>query len=499
MTPEEVRNQKLKKELIEDRRKRVEEILYETIPSSLVTLDKNFQIIDCNKIFVDSVGYSKDEIVGKVGFDFINEEDKKMILSNMEEIKKGKTIRHDLHIKRKNGSIFHALWNTIAIFDENKKYDGHFSIGFELTEMDELREELIKTEKITTLMKLKEIQRKKTEKVLYETIPNPIVTFDQNNKFVDCNQRFLDKMGFSKDEICRMYAPDFLIEEDKKIFQDVISYTLNEGEKLMEIDLHVKKKDGSIFHSLWSHIRLEDDNNEYLGFTAIGLDLTEIDKLRDKLIMKEKFEILGQIASNLAHDLKNPLASMQQSLEIIQMKTKDDEIAMKESQRASRVIKRIEHQVDEVLTYIKKPLLTTKDTTILTILHQSLEMLSIPDKISVEFLVENDFDVKWDEVKISDLFTNIILNAVQAIGKDEGKISIRVTQENSTIKIEIENSGPNIPEEDLDKIFEPLYTTKMQGTGLGLSGCKNIVESHHGTITASSNPVKFTIKIPKFL
>ena len=213
---------------------------------------------------------------------------------------------------------------------------------------------------------------------------------------------------------------------------------------------------------------------------------------------KEKFKILGQLAANLAHDIKNPLASMKHSLEIIQRKTKDDEITLKESQRADHAIKRIEHQVDRVLNYAKTQPLLKEDITVLTILKQTLALLTIPDNISVE-IPEKDLDVKWDKTQISVVFTNIILNAIQAIGKNKGKISVRIFEENNTIKIEIENTGPNIPEKDLDKIFEPLYTTKMEGTGLGLAGCKNIIKTHKGTITISNNPVKFTIKIPKSL
>jgi len=266
----------------------------------------------------------------------------------------------------------------------------------------------------------------------------------------------------------------------------------------MDIDLHIKKKDGSIFHALWSHIRNLDENNEYLGFTAIGLDLTEIDKLRDELAKKEKFEILGQLAANMAHDIKNPLNTIKQSAEIIQLKTKEDEIPSKDFQRINRSIKRISHQVDQVLNYIKKTPLITSNTSVLTILKQSLDLFPTPDNITIE-IPEKDFEVKWDETQISVVFTNIILNAIQVIGKEEGKIIIRVAEENDSIKIEIENTGPNIPEKDLDKIFEPLYTTKMEGTGLGLAGCTNIIQSHKGTITASNNPVTFIIKIPKYL
>jgi len=352
-------------------------------------------------------------------------------------------------------------------------------------------------QKLKIEKELIETRRKKTEEVLYEVIPNPVVTFDQNSKLVDCNQYFLDVMGFSKDEILGKYAPNFLTEEDKNAFDEILS-TLKEGKEQMEVDLHIKKKDGSIFHSLWSHIPIYDNNNEYQGFSGIGLDLTEIDRLRDELVKKEKISTVGQLATNLAHDIKNPLASMKQSLEIIQRRAKEDEISKKESERANRVIKRIEHQVDQVLNYVKTTPLQATHTTILTILKQSLDLLTIPNNISIE-IPEEDFGVIWDETQISVVFTNIILNAIQAIEKNTGKISIRAAQENDSIKIEIEDTGPNIPEKDLNKIFEPLFTTKMEGTGLGLAGCKNIIQSHKGTFTVTNNPVKFTIKIPKNL
>ncbi len=487
-----------RKKIQEAQRKKTNEVLYEIIPDCVITFDKNNKFLDCNKKFLDALGFSKDEIIGKHVTDLIGEEDQELASDVIQRLSEGETIMEiNLHPKRKDGSIFHSIWSAIPILDDNEEYMGSVSIGIDLTEIDKLRDELVKKEKMSASLKLKEAQMKKTEKVLFETIPNPVVTFDQNSKLVDCNQYFLDVMGFSKDEILGKYAPNFLTEEDKNAFGEILS-TLKEGKEPMEVDLHIKKRDGSIFHSLWSHIAIYDNNNEYLGFTGIGLDLTEIDRLRDELVKKEKISTVGQLATNLAHDIKNPLASMKQSLEIIQRRAKEDEISKKESERANRVIKRIEHQVDQVLNYVKTTPLQATHTTVLTILKQSLDLLAIPNNISIE-IPEEDFGVIWDETQISVVFTNIILNAIQAIEKNTGKISIRAAQENDSIKIEIEDTGPNIPEKDLDKIFEPLFTTKMEGTGLGLAGCKNIIQSHKGTFTVTNNPVKFTIKIPKNL
>ena len=95
------------------------------------------------------------------------------------------------------------------------------------------------------------------------------------------------------------------------------------------------------------------------------------------------------------------------------------------------------------------------------------------------------------------VFVNIILNAVQSIGKDEGNISINIIETSSDVKIEFKNSGPNISIKDLKHIFDTLFTTKLEGTGLGLSSCKNIVEQHKGEIHATTNPVIFSIRLPK--
>jgi len=111
----------------------------------------------------------------------------------------------------------------------------------------DLVEESIKNEKIKTMEKLMEAKRKKTEEVLYDAIPSPVVTFDQNTKFVDCNQSFLDKVGFSKDELERMSAPDFVSEKDFKKFRDVIKPALIEGRQLRDIDLQIKKKRMAVF------------------------------------------------------------------------------------------------------------------------------------------------------------------------------------------------------------------------------------------------------------
>jgi len=349
----------------------------------------------------------------------------------------------------------------------------------------------------TRTKELSDTKKKKIADLLYEAVPSPVVTFDQNNKLVNCNQYFLDKMGFSKDELMGMYAPDFLSEKDEKTYRDVILPALKKGKQLMEIDLHIKKKDGSLFHSLWNHIRISGDDNEYMGFTGMGLDLTEIDELRDELVKKEKMVALGNFSSILAHDLRNPLSVIRVSMENLKMLYGTDDTKQSHFDKIERSINRMVHQVDTVLNFVKEQPLTLTKTKTSEIISESLDSLDIPDAIQL-ILPENDVDITCDKEQLEIALNNLVLNSIQAI-VGSGTIEISVEENNDRIVIQVEDSGKGIPKEELDAIFEPLFTTKQQGTGLGLSSVKSIIKAHGGTISVTSPPTIFRIELPKSL
>jgi signal transduction histidine kinase len=104
--------------------------------------------------------------------------------------------------------------------------------------------------------------------------------------------------------------------------------------------------------------------------------------------------------------------------------------------------------------------------------------------------------ISCDKEQFEILFLNLIKNSIESI-KDNGTIKIDSKEISSEIVIKIQDSGPGIPEQYLDQIFDPLVTFKSKGTGLGLASCQNIVKSHHGTISVKNNPTTFTIIIPK--
>ncbi|RDJ31804.1 MAG: GHKL domain-containing protein [Crenarchaeota archaeon] len=218
---------------------------------------------------------------------------------------------------------------------------------------------------------------------------------------------------------------------------------------------------------------------------------------RSKKLEKEKLAVIGQLSSNIAHDMRNPLGAIRSSSRRIEKQnTQQNEIISQEIARINRSIKRMSHQVEGVLNYVRTTPIIANSASILNMIKYSLESMEIPQNVKV-VLPENDVEIECDPEKLEITFVNVLLNAVQAIGNDEGKIQIRIKEKKNTVVVEFENSGPAISEIDLPKIFEPLFTSKLKGTGLGLSSCKNIIEQHGGSISVNPNPVVFKITLPK--
>ncbi len=220
-------------------------------------------------------------------------------------------------------------------------------------------------------------------------------------------------------------------------------------------------------------------------------------KIRIETEKRKRFMVIGELTARIAHDLRNPLSVIKNTLEIIELKQKRglyDQLP-DEIERMKRSIERISHQVDDVLDYVREAPMKLEQHNMSDILGSIIEKISVPESIKLKILHSNMF-LHCDRIKIEAVLTNLIVNAVQAV-HGRGKIVIRATDSHNSIQIEIEDSGPGIPEDVLSSIFEPLFTTKQTGTGLGLSICKNIVEQHGGTITVKNKPTTFTVTLPK--
>ncbi len=224
----------------------------------------------------------------------------------------------------------------------------------------------------------------------------------------------------------------------------------------------------------------------------------EIEEKSKKLAQATKMATVGQLSSALAHDLRNPLTVIKSTIELIRLENKNlDEKTSQKFSRIENAVKKIVYQINDVLDFVRESELHLKRVTISSVIESAVLNVNTPSTVRIkkEF---RDVIINCDARKLEAVFTNLITNAIQAID-DNGEIRIKVFDDGENALVKVSDTGPGISKNIMDKMFEPLFTTREIGTGLGLSICKTIVEQHGGTIEVSSPPTVFTLALPKNL
>ena len=287
------------------------------------------------------------------------------------------------------------------------------------------------------------------------------------------------KINSELSELIEKYGEEKL-DLMKKLF-------INEKKQTKEINQKLKENLSRIAISEQKLIHQRDD---------LEIELREKNK---RLVQVERLSAIGELTARLAHDLRNPLTVIKGVVEISKTKNKPQKNSFSEKQLSmmERAISRMSNQIDDVLEFVKIQSLRTSRNSLLDTLGLSLAKIQKSDDVKI-IIPEKDIECVYDVDKIEVVFDNLITNAFQSINGN-GCITIRMIDLENDVIIEVEDSGPGVSNDIMLKIFEPLFTTKKKGTGLGLVSCKSIIEQHGGSISVKNKPSVFTIKLPKML
>ena len=219
--------------------------------------------------------------------------------------------------------------------------------------------------------------------------------------------------------------------------------------------------------------------------------------MEERLLTSERLATLGQFSGSISHELRNPLSVIDSSAYYLKTRLKDAD------KKVQQHLDRIESSVDSAnaiiesllsLTQMKEPRLQGFD--LIAITHDAIITSEVPAAVNViRDFPEQEVLVNADRGQLRMAFENIVTNAAEAM---DGKGTLTVTvcrTADSQVEVSFADTGPGIAVENLDKIFQPLFTTKAKGIGFGLSIAKTIIDKHGGTIEAKSEPVKGAIII----
>ncbi|QDI89749.1 HAMP domain-containing histidine kinase [Candidatus Nitrosopumilus sp. SW] len=224
--------------------------------------------------------------------------------------------------------------------------------------------------------------------------------------------------------------------------------------------------------------------------------LSEVEKKSGELVKSERLATIGTMASRVAHDLKNPLTIIHTYADMLtpEILAKLDPQDKEKWFRLQTSVLDMNRIIEDVLDFARTTEIKKKKTSFLSVLRLAMNHVKTHYGVVIN-LPENDVSVKCDARKMEGVMSNLLNNAVHAVD-GTGEVDVKISSDSKDITIVVKDSGPGIPEKDLERIFEPMYTTKTTGTGLGLVICKSIVEQHGGTISVSNKPTTFTITMP---
>lgn len=251
-------------------------------------------------------------------------------------------------------------------------------------------------------------------------------------------------------------------------------------------EIEIKKDDNTIMNLLIT-CRPVAKTDRYV---VVQRDITEFKNLENKFYESQKLAAIGQLSAGIAHEIRNPLSSIKMSLQILQKRMQPTGNDQKRFQIAQREVEHLEELVNDVLIYAKPANPVKEKTNIQNILEHALAMAekSILDKrIHVKVDFGNLPPIMVDAAMIGQTFLNLFRNAIDAM-EMEGTLTIftKHSELNKSISITIQDNGCGIDEQDLHHLFNPFFTKKSYGTGLGLSQVKKIIDLHQGSIEISS-------------
>lgn len=321
--------------------------------------------------------------------------------------------------------------------------------------------------------------------IVIQNIGTGLITLDSEQKVSYVNQAA--KKIFSG-ELNEGYIKDILKSLHQKqgmTFREEIDFIIDGKKKYLEI--------------ISTHLDLPQSE-----WILLLQDLTEIKELEKELSLKEKLAAIGQLAGGIAHEIRNPLASISGSVEMLQQTI--DGLSPENQKLFSIIIKEIDRLntlITEFLSFVRPEVIRADKCQIKTLVEDILALMKYNKDLTNATVIESDFEectLLCDKGKLKQALINIIVNGLQAI-KDTPQAKLKCTGkvQGRFYTINFEDNGPGIPEDIISKVFEPFYTTKAKGTGLGLAITHRIIEGHHGEIKVSSVEKKgttFFIKLP---
>lgn len=466
-------------------------ILESSTEYSIIATDPDGIILRYNSGSQKMFGWSKEEVMGKVPIAFtFREEDRfrGVIKEFFRKVEAEGATEYEMERVRKDGTLFQALAVLTPLKDPSDKTLGFLEISRDITEKIALEKELWRTKEYL-------------ENIIQSSV-DAIVTTNPKGKIILVNRAMEELVGIPRSEMIGQPIAKFYdqgIDEARKIMA-----ILREKGDLKNYETTLVGKARAI-PILTSASLLRDESGGIVGTLGVFKDLTEKKKLEEELKKTQahlfqagKMRALGELVAGVAHELNNPLMAADAFLHGIRENVGDNAEIGRRVELIQQCHDRIARIVDHLRDFSRQSRLDFRHMAITEPIENALlitgqSLLNRGIRIIREF--QADLPKIWgDPNQLEQVFLNLISNARDAMEKVTGRRELTIRtglirhERWDEIEVQVKDTGTGIPEEQLDKLFEPFFSTKEvgKGMGLGLSICYGILEAHGGRIEVQS-------------
>jgi len=445
----------------------------------IVAIDANQKVQLINKWGCEILGHKENEIVGKNWFEnFIPESVRDTVKEAFTKLMAGesKAVEYfDNPVLAKSGEERMIACHTAVLKDAEGRITGALSSGEDITERQRTEATLRRSEA--------EIR------AVLETVVDGIITISGKGIIQSFNPAAARMFGYSSDEVIGRNISILMPEPDRSQHNDYLGNYLRSGEKKIigsGREVVGKCKDGTTF-PMYLAVSEAHPGDE-TKFTGIVRDLTDFKQMQEKVFQAQSLATIGEMAASIAHEIKNPLAGISGAIQVLQDGLEAGDPRQEIMEEIVSQVRRLDSRVRELLM-LSKPWQPEKQ---LCNLQSLIEVISSAaqeqeDFAQVRFIFDGEEKVmvSVDPTFFEQVLWNLLQNAADAM-PDGGEIRYSFSQKEGFVLLTVADTGTGIPENQLDRIFRPFFTTKTRGTGLGLAVCQKIMQAQGGSIVVSS-------------
>jgi len=467
--------------------------LEQTSLDGVITTDANGLITSCSQSACNLLGLLPGEPIGKSASSFYagGLSEARQV---MDKVKSGDRLHNYLtEITTPSGRRIPISLSVSAILNNSGKIVGTVGVVHDLTEIRRLEDEL-------------NAKNRFMANILQDSA-DAIITMDPNEIITSWNRGADSIFGYSASEVVGkpihiLVPPDL---RDSRELEKLQERMRSQG-AVRSFQTERITKDGRRIQVIFTRTAIRDDSGRVIGASAVLKDVTFYRNLEKQLADAEHLATLGELSAGLAHEIKNPLAGIKGAIDVIRESLPTENEHREILGDVLHEVNRIDKIVRDLLNYAKPKPASHGDIRLQDIAQRIAAIARQSSKNESLSILVTELDeipgFTGDETQLEQVLLNLLLNA-RNVTPPGGKIEVRLSYDRDEFRVHmvVEDNGPGIPEEIRKKIFQPFFTTRTDGTGLGLATCLKNVQYHGGSIDVHSEMgigTRFDVMIPLF-